>query len=1270
MIKFSVRKPFTVFVLIAVVFVLGYGGLKNMTPELLPELEFPYVLMITTYPGATPEKVEQEVTKPLEKAVASLENLKSISSQSNDNVSVIQLEFEQDVNLDSMTVDMLQTVDQVKGGFDEMVGSPYILKMSMDMMPVMIAAVDREGMDTGALSNFVKDELETKLEGIEGVASVDVSGLVAEQVNVVLRQDKIDALNERVRQAVLDEFIEKEQELRDTQNELEEKKDEADEGDVKLRDGLQQLADKAGEGAATIAENQSDLTQGMIAIKMQITIAEQTLAGLDVAEKQAVDQLLQNAADEAVENAKIAAGGTLPPGVEEQIRAGVETQRPLVEQQVREQFDPQRQEALTSLESARQNLILLEDGQEMLSDATAKLQSGVITGNFELASGSAALIAAQAQIAAALAQIDSGLEQIQDAKDDAVEKADVSGLVTMDMLAAVLTAQNFSMPAGYVQEKTDGKEEDVLIRVGETVPDMAALEQLTLFDLGFDSMMPVKLKEVADIYMTDNLDRLYAKIDGQDGVVLILGKQSVYATAQVCDNIKERFDELSGQYDGLKFTPLMDQGEYIYMVTGTVAENLAWGALFAILILFLFLRDIRPTFVVLCSIPISLAFAIVLMYFAGVTINIISLSGLAVAVGMLVDNSIVVIENIFRLRAKGFSAVRAAVTGASQVAGAITASTLTTICVFVPIVFVQGMTRKLFTDMALTLAFSLLASLLIALTLVPAMASGLFARMEPKPDPVMGRMLGLYEKMLSFSLRCKPVVLILAVVLLGGSFFIVYQRGFEYMPESDTTEVTVTVTPPEGSDFETLKARTDEVTQRILEIDGVKTVGAIAGDNTMNSLIGLGALDSDDSGATYANFYIITSDDVSGRKVGKEIEERTQDIDAEVKASTMQMMDASAISGSGITIDLTGDDMDDLVEAAYRTEAAVENLSGVDEVNNGLADATPELRYAVNAEKASEYELTVAQVFEQVSRALTIERSSITVDWNRRSYDVILKNGEEDELTPQYIKDYTFTVTKKNGDVEDVKLADLVTVTESESPKAITRVDQKRQLTVTISIADDGNVTLVQDRVEAALAQTTLPAGVGYAITGEGSTILDAIKDLSWMLVIGILLVYLVMVAQFQSLKSPFIVMFAIPLAFTGGFLALLITGKVLSVISLVGFVMLVGVIVNNAIVLVDYINQMRMEGMARTDAIIEAGKARMRPILMTALTTVLGLAVMALGIGNGSEMMQPLAIVCIGGLLYATLMTMLVVPVIYDIFNKKELRVVDEADLVVDFDA
>jgi HAE1 family hydrophobic/amphiphilic exporter-1 len=1240
LIKFSVKKPFTVFVLIAVVFIFGYGGFKNMKPDLLPSMDLPYVIVITAYPGASPEKVETAVTKPLERTMASLENLEHISSESSDNVSVIFLEFSDNANLEATTVDILEKADQVEGTFDDMIGTPLILKMNPNMLPIMVAAVDREGMQTAELSRFVKDELQVKLEGIEGVATLRTSGLVDEQVNAVLKDDKIAAANERVAYAVRSEFGKNRKELADGKAELETKLSDLKQASTDLANGVQEFASKISSGQTELDANKSKLEQGRTLLSLELAAAQELLQTL-IEQQQNLQEIID------------AAGGAGSSPAEEAELAVI---LGAIDQIQTNTTDWQTQ------------LAALEAGAAKLAEAQAQLNGATISTQYDMASGAAQIAAAQATLTAAQVQIESGLEQMDEARDKALEQADLNDIITLETLSQVLYAQNFSMPAGYVHEGGT----DWLVRVGDDLDSLEYLSASALLDFGIDGLEPICLGDVAEVFITDNLDQLYAKIDGKDGVTLTFNKQSDYSTAEVSDNIKAKFEELAEKYPGLTFTPLMDQGDYIYVVIGSILSDLIYGAIFAIIVLFLFLRDIRPTFITLCSIPVSVIFAIVLMYFSGVTINIISLSGLSIAVGMLVDNSIVVIENIFRLRSKGFSAVKAAVTGTAQVAGAITSSTLTTICVFLPIVFIQGMTRKLFTDLALTLSFALLASLLIAMTFVPAISSGLFRNMQPKTNAGMVRFLAVYDRALVWCLKFKPIVFLVVVVLLIGSMYTVIQRGFSYMPEGDEPQLSITVTPPEGTDFNSLRDTTDEVANRILAIDGVETVGAIAGANGMMDIIGLGVLGgADDSGAESATVYVIIDEkNASGNSVKTQIKQATADLDAEVDIQSQSMMSFSGMGGSGITVDIYGETTDALFGSARMIADAARGVEGVTAVDDGIGDSTPEIHFVVDRAKAMAKGLTVAQVYAEVSKALIEERTATQVRIGSDDYDVILVQGSEADLTPEYIKNLSFKTTKRDGTTQEVKLLDIATAQEAQSPVTIDRQEQRRHLAVSVTTAEDASVTIIADRIEQALNSLTLDSDVSYEISGESSTIMNAIRELGWMLVLGIALVYLVMVAQFQSLKSPFIIMITIPLAFTGGFASLLLTGMNLSVVSLVGFVMLVGIIVNNGIVLVDYINQLRAEGAERMAAIREGGATRMRPILMTALTTILGLLMMALAVGTGSEMMQPLAVVCIGGLIYGTFMTLFVVPCFYDGFNKKALRVIDAAELVVDMDA
>ena len=675
------------------------------------------------------------------------------------------------------------------------------------------------------------------------------------------------------------------------------------------------------------------------------------------------------------------------------------------------------------------------------------------------------------------------------------------------------------------------------------------------------------------------------------------------------------------------------------------------------MILLLFLKDLRPTFITLCSIPISVIFAIVLMYFSGVTINMISLSGLAVAVGMLVDNSVVVIENIYRLRAKGANVIQAAVSGAGQVAGAVTASTLTTVCVFLPIVFVQGITRQLFTDLALTMTYSLLASLIVSLTLVPAMASGMLRKeRKPRKQPIMSGLLRVYDKAAAWALDHKAAVLILSAVILVLSAALSLSRGFIFMPEMDMPNVNVSVSMPEDVTMEEAAALADQVLERIDTVDGIETVGAMM--SSGNSLLG------GSSGSYDVTIYITLSDEnAKGSVVGRRITELCADLPCKVSSSSA-MMDMSMLTGSGISVQIYADDMQTLQNAAVSAAATLEGLDGIGEISNGLEEAVPALHVRIDRNAAMSKGLTVAQIYMELAAALQNSTTLASMELEGTTTSVIVEKPKDTVLTANDLASYSFEVTGRDGSVSSFLLKDVAKVEETTSLSSISRLNQRRYLTVSATVLPGYNVTLLTGQAEQLLRHADLGEGASYVFTGENETIMESVEQLGLMLILGVLLVYLVMVAQFQSLKSPFIVMFTIPLAFSGGFLALLICNMEVSVVSLIGFIMLTGIIVNNGIVLVDYINQLRMDGIERREAILEAGKTRMRPILMTSITTILGLTDMAINASAGTALMRPVAVVCIGGLLYATLMTLFVVPCIYDMVSKKPLRNVRDEDL------
>ena len=1155
--------------------------------------------------------------------MATLDQIKEVTSTSQNSVSMVMLQFEDGVNMDTISVDIQQKISVLQGQWDDMVGAPYVLKINPSMIPVMVAAVSQEGTDVYALSDLVTDELTGKLEGVTGVASVTVSGALTRQAHVILDQEKMDALSATLADAVKEQLKKAESQLYAAQKQV-------TDGEKALSDAKHAAADGVAGAAGDAVDKVYDR------LKDAYGVLEDTDIG-DIV------------------------GGfiTDPDGTLKKLNDNLKTLQGTMEKLMRE------------LESGRLRAQVEGD----VSDLLVQLMDGLTQ-----------MTGAELQLSEARTQIESGLKQIQEAYKKVAEQTDLGGILSISTISGLLTAQNFSMPAGYID---DDSGVSYMVSVGQKFESSGELADMVLFDLGLEGVAPITLGDVATVVVTDDGDELYTKLNGENGILLSFTKQSNYATAEVSNNITDRFQTLETQYEGLSFVPLMDQGDYIYLIVDTILSSLLWGAVFSVVVLFLFLRDWRPTLITLISIPVSVIFAVVLMYFTGVTINMISLSGLAVSVGMLVDNSVVVIENIYRLRAKGATIVQAAVSGAGQVLGAVTASTLTTVCVFAPIVFVEGLTRQLFTDLALTITYSLLASLLVSLTLVPAMAAGMLRRdFAPKPG-LLDKIYPAYRKAIAWSLDHKAGVLLLSLTLLVTTAWGAVSRGFTFMPEIDMNNLSLTVTMPEDTTREEAVALADEVMERVMSVDNIDAAGFMMGSGSMGGL----SMTSTGNGDYDVTGYLTMPEGTFGSDAGKEIEALCADLPCEVTTTGVMSGMMSYMTGSGVSLQVYGDDMEGLQTAAGALGRRIAEVEGIEDVSDGLEDAAPALQVVVDRDKAMTKGITVAQIYMQVAAALqdTTTVSEVTLDGERM--EMMVDAAADSKLTREKLLELTITpdssisasmssamggstggasasglsqLTGEDSGDEDTSfpLGDVAEVRETVSLNSIQRDQQRRCITVTAAIADGYNVTKVTSAVQQAVAPLALPEGVTVEFNGENEQIMDAMGQVLLMLLLGVVLVYLIMVAQFQSLKSPFIVMFTIPLAFTGGFMALLISGIEVSVISLIGFVMLVGIIVNNGIVLVDYINQQRLAGMERREAIIDAGVTRLRPILMTSLTTILGLIVTALAKNAGTALIQPIALVCIGGLLYATLMTLFVVPCMYDILSKKELRQVSEDEL------
>lgn len=1582
--KYSVRKPYTVIVGVILVLVLGAVSFMNMRTDLLPNINLPYVVVYTTYVGASPEQVEQTVTKPVEAALATTTDLKSVQSVSSENVSMVILEYEDGANMDTALIEISSAISQIEGEWSDSVGAPVVMKINPDMMPVMVASVDYAGKDIYALSDYVNNVLMTDLEGINGVASVDASGMIEEEITVTIRQSRIDAINNLILRDVDAELADVELELNEAQEQLNSgkrqlsrKKKEAlaqidgmiaqlQAGNEQLPETIAQLEAQKAQLLAQRAQLESALAQLDAALNQQLTeeqlaamnqmaealaqleaqkaalqeqlsgignqtdvpsdadlaaqqqkvddlragvaANEQTIAeqqayidelsskGLTDAEQARVQELQaeierlngENAATEqtiatngsvidslqlqldqqnsdvvsreqalaaaqsgaepvqkaqaalteatkqledaqnaiAGLNAEIEALQAVEPVDEaaiaektaerdalseqlEGLQASVdENQRALDEalagypadavEKAQQALDEARQAASETQASidalTQQNVGLraaigantaaieadqaelnelngravteedrakLESAQQLLSQAQGELsanQALLATAEAELSAMQAAMdggaadalnaqiaavdeqIAAirnseayqaylawqqvqadpgalQAQreeLAASLAQIDAGVAQMdamleklnngilpggmvegmdedtkisdalaqlqaarekalsgfgdaesqlseakkklaegrkefEEKRDEALENANIDGVITMQMVSQILGAQNISMPAGYVYEGED----QYLVRVGDEFHSIDELKNLVLFKMGLDSVDEVRLMDVASVERTDNSDEVFAIVNGNPAVTLSFSKQSTASTTEVSQEITDTFARLSARDENLRFTTLMDQGVYINLIIDSVLQSLGVGAILAVVVLAIFLANLRPTIVIACAIPLSVVAALVCMYFSNITLNIISLSGLSLAIGMLVDNSIVVIENIYRLRnEEKLPILKACVKGANQVSGALFSSTLTTICVFLPIVFLQGMTRELFQDIALTIAYALLASLIVALTLVPAMSASLLKKRQKGKHRILKAVQAGYAGLLRAALKIKLPVLALVIALLVFSAQQAIQMGLSMFAGMSSNQMTVSLTLPEDTTFDEANAACVELTDAFLGVEGVETIGVMGGGGGM-----LGGM-SGGSGDESRSFYIVLSEEsgLTSKDVSDDLVQAAADAGYEVSVSE-SLMDMSALTGSGMEVEIKGADMETLTAIAADVADMMRDIEGTTEIDDGSEDSVPQLTVTVDRERAAEYNLTVGQVYQTVAMAVNTGTTVTQMTVDGKELDVVVVDGANLDRTCDGIGEITMQVSTSDGE-EEIRIADICDISYASSQSAIQRADQRRTMSVSCGVDESHNVALLGRELQQKLDAYDVPEGYSVKLAGENESIDEMMSDMIQMIALAIVLIFMIMVAQFQSFKSPFIVMFTIPLAFTGGLLSLYLLHMEISMTAMIGFLVLAGVVVNNGIVFVDSVNQMRAEGMEKRAALVETGRIRLRPILMTALTTILGMLPMALATGMGAEMMQSMAVVTIGGLAYATLMTLFVVPILYDLFSGKRYHV------------
>ncbi|MDN5300864.1 MAG: hydrophobic/amphiphilic exporter (mainly bacteria), family [Thermoanaerobacteraceae bacterium] len=1024
-----VKRPVAAFMAVLVILILGFVSLSKMQVDLLPDIQLPTAVVVTTYPGASSEEIETMVTKPIEKEIAGVENIKSISSSSESNVSMITVSFNWGADLDTATTDIREKVDMVKKNLPDDADEPIVIKFDPSMMPVLIYGMTGD-RDPLLMKQIAEDMIEKKLERVAGVSSVQVVGGVERQIRVLLSPQKMNGYG-----------------------------------------------------------------------------------------------------------------------------------------------------------------------------------------------------------------------------------------ISIGQVMQVLAANNLNLPGGTV----DYGSRELIVR---TTGEFESVDEIKELAVANRQGAIVKLSDIAEVKDATEDIKTHSRINDYEGLRILIQKSSDANTVAVANGVKKELEAIKKELPkGIELYQILDQSDFINGSIKNVTSSAIQGGLLAVIVLYLFLHNFRSTVVIAISIPISIIVTFVVMYFSGITLNLISLGGLALGVGMLVDNSIVVLENIYHHRELGLNGMEAASVGANEVTLAIAASTLTTVAVFLPIVFVKGLAGILFKEMSLTITFSLLSSLIVAITIVPLLSSrlikvtaaeekkqGFLARIFDGMDRFYNSVDEKYGKLLAWALGHRKIVIFAIVALLVISVAAVPLVGTEFFPETDEGRISINVEYPLGTKVEKTDELVKSIERIVASIPEVQMYSSQVGTDTTKSF--LGTTGSGEIASMDVRLVQVSERKRSTKDVVEEIRQKIGEVPGakiEINSATTMSTISSATSGSTkpVQVAIKGDDFATLENLAEKIKAIVKKVPGTRDVETSIDGGRPEVRIKVDKDRASYYGLDASQVAQTVRIAINgVEATKYRVAGTEVEVNVQLN-----ELSRKTLEDLEgMTLMSPTG--VNVPLRNIARFTITEGPNVISREDQERVVYVTADIyrRSLGDVT---NDIRSAISSVNLPEGYSISFEGQNKEMTESFADLFQAMLLAVFLVYAVMAAQFESFLHPFTIMFAIPFCTTGVVFGLLISRRAFSLPAYIGIIMLAGIAVNNAIVLVDYINQLRAKGKTVREAIVEAGPRRLRPIMMTTLTTVLGLLPLALGIGEGSEIQAPLAVTVLGGLTVSTLLTLVVVPVLYSIFEDLSARVV-----------
>lgn len=828
--------------------------------------------------------------------------------------------------------------------------------------------------------------------------------------------------------------------------------------------------------------------------------------------------------------------------------------------------------------------------------------------------------------------------------------------LTLNDIKSMLSAENISLPSGNVEK---GSKELVVRTIGE----FESLDDIKHVPFVLPTREVIYLQDIATVEESIKEQTSIGRVNKVAAIGISVTKQSTANTVIVSKQVNKAIEKLQQLHPELTFTFSYDQADYIKHSIANVAETAIMGCILAVVICFLFLRNIASTMIIAISIPTSIVATFILMYFTGLTMNVLSLSGLAVAIGMLVDDSIVVMENIYRRRDEGITALDASLLGTKEVTMPVFTATMTKIAVFLPIVFVNGIAATIFKEFSYTIGFALLCSLLVALTVVPMLCSRLMntkdmgTHIKVKNRSYELKFLPLFErglhyvteeylKFLKYSLHHRKKIIVWALIILITSSVLVAFVGGELLPASDEGSFTITAEMPYGTSLqesdETISQIEDYVINKIPEL---KVCSIEIGNSNMFSL----------NSANEASVTVNLIEKQDRKRSTSEIANRaTMDLQnivgAKLTISETSSMNMST-GTSPVSLVLKGDDLNTLKQVSLDLEKIIRGVKGTINVSTDMKEGNPELRVMLQRNKAAQYAITSYQLAKALEAAL-----------NGTTATTLKTNGEETDIVLSLSDDYKESVENMKQIIIAAPTGQKVTVGEiadfayDNSPSQISRQDQVRTVTISSNISGRDLQSVSKD-IDKAVSKYQLPAGYIIETGGEQQEMMESFTSLGYALMLSVLLIYMILASQFESLLQPFIIMLAIPFALTGAFLALFITGTPLSLVAFLGIIMLSGIVVNNSILLIDFINQNKLVYPTREEAILNAGRFRIRPIVMTMLTTTLGLLPLSFGIGSGGELQSPMGITVIGGLIFSTVITLVIVPVFYSIMDDRHLK-------------